>query len=39
MPFGKSWIFIFKILGPGKSWKNILESDAFLVVQMENKQQ
>jgi len=32
--------FFLKIPGPGKSWKNILESHAFfLVVQVGNKQQ
>jgi len=26
---GKSWIFFFKIPGPGKSWKNILGKSTF----------
>jgi len=30
--------FFSKIPGPGKSWKNILENYAFLLVLMENKQ-
>jgi len=38
MPPGKAWIFFLKILGPGKSWRNILENYAFLLVLMENKQ-
>jgi len=49
-PPGKSWIFFienartWKVLenhfGPGKSWKNILESHVFFpVVQIEIKQQ
>jgi len=29
-PPGKSWIFFFKIPGPGKFWKNILENYASL---------
>jgi len=40
-PPGKSWEFLnffLKIPGPGKSWKNILENYAFLLVLMENKQ-
>jgi len=37
-PPGKYWTFFLKIPGPGKSWKNILENYAFLLVLMENKQ-
>jgi len=29
VPPGKSWNFLLKIPGPGKSWKNIPESHAF----------
>jgi len=30
--------FFLKIPGPGKSWKNILENCAFLLVLVKNKQ-
>jgi len=32
------WKVLEKHFGPGKSWKNILEDYAFLLVLMENKQ-